>query len=55
MDVYRHAAAQEVWNDYQRTICSLQGHGVLTVNVPAADLTVATVNRYLTIKETARL
>lgn len=55
MDVYRHVAAQEVWNDYQRTIRSLQSRGVLTVNVPAGDLTLATLNRYLEIKQTARL
>lgn len=54
-DVYRHVAAQEVWNDYQRTIRSLQSRGVLTVNVPASDLTPATLNRYLEIKQSSRL
>jgi uncharacterized protein (DUF58 family) len=55
MQVYEHAAAMEVWADYQRAIRSLTSYGVLTVNVPAQDLTLATLNRYLCIKETAQL
>ena len=52
---YEYSAALEVWNDYQRAIRALNSHGVLTVNVPAQELTIATLNRYLRIKETARL
>ncbi len=55
IDVYRHVAAQEVLHDYQRTIRALQSRGVLTVNVPANELTPATLNRYLGIKQSARL
>lgn len=55
LDVYRHVAAQEVFSDYQRTIRSLQSRGVLTVNVPASELTPATLNRYLEIKQGALL
>ncbi|MEZ0297202.1 MAG: DUF58 domain-containing protein, partial [Candidatus Methylacidiphilales bacterium] len=54
-DVYQHVAAQEVWNDYQRTVRALQSHGVLTVSVPAEELTIATINRYLEVKRTSRL
>lgn len=53
--VYEYAAALETWNDYQRTIRALQSHNILTVNVPAADLTVATLNQYLEVKQAARL
>lgn len=55
LEVYEHVAAQEVWNDYQRTVRALQSHGVLTVNVPAEELTLATINRYLEVKRTSRL
>jgi uncharacterized protein (DUF58 family) len=55
LEVYQHVAAQEVWNDYQRSIRALHTRGILTVNVPAQDLTLATLNRYLEIKRTARL
>jgi uncharacterized protein (DUF58 family) len=54
-EVYEHAAAQEVWDDYQRSIRALHSGGVTTVNVPAQSLTLATLNRYLEIKRTARL
>jgi uncharacterized protein (DUF58 family) len=55
MGIYEHAAAEEVWEDYQRTIRALRTYGTLTVNVPAQELTLATINRYLDIKNTARL
>ncbi|MCE0499737.1 MAG: DUF58 domain-containing protein [Methylacidiphilales bacterium] len=54
-EVYRHVAAMEIWNEYQRTLRGLRSRGVQTVSVPAQDLSTATINEYLQIKETARL
>jgi uncharacterized protein (DUF58 family) len=54
-EVYRHVAATEIWNDYQRTLRGLRSRGVATVSVPAQELSTATINAYLRIKETARL
>ena len=54
-EVYRHVAAMEIWNDYQRTLRSLRSRGVATVSVPAQELSTAAINEYLRIKETARL
>ena len=54
-DVYRHVAATEIWNDYQRTLRGMRSRGVATVSVPAQELSTAAINEYLRIKETARL
>ena len=54
-EVYRHVAAMEIWNDYQRTLRGLRSRGVGTVSVPAQELSTAAINEYLRIKETARL
>jgi uncharacterized protein (DUF58 family) len=54
-EVYRHVAAMEIWNDYQRTLLGLRSRGVATVSVPAQELSTAAINEYLRIKETARL
>lgn len=54
-EVYRHVAAMEIWNDYQRTLLSLRSRGLATVSVPAQELSTATINEYLRIKESARL
>jgi uncharacterized protein (DUF58 family) len=54
-EVYRHVAAAEIWNDYQRTLRALRSRGVATVSVPAQELSTAAINEYLRIKETARL
>jgi uncharacterized protein (DUF58 family) len=54
-EVYRHVAAMEIWNDYQRTLRGLRSRGVATVSVGAQELSTATINEYLRIKETARL
>jgi uncharacterized protein (DUF58 family) len=54
-EVYRHVAAMEIWNDYQRTLRGLRSRGVATVSVPAQELSTAAINEYLRIKETARL
>jgi uncharacterized protein (DUF58 family) len=54
-EVYRHVAAMEIWNDYERTLRGLRSRGVATVSVPAQELSTAAINEYLRIKETARL
>jgi uncharacterized protein (DUF58 family) len=54
-EIYRHVAATEIWNDYQRTLRALRSRGVATVSVPAQDLSTSAINEYLRIKETARL
>ena len=54
-EVYRHVAALEIWNDYQRTLRGLTSRGVATVSVPAQELSTAAINEYLRIKDTARL
>jgi uncharacterized protein (DUF58 family) len=54
-EVYRHVAAMEIWNDYQRTLRGLRSRGIQAVSVPAQELSTATLNEYLRIKETARL
>ncbi|MEM1059610.1 MAG: DUF58 domain-containing protein [Verrucomicrobiota bacterium] len=53
--VYEYAAGLEVRNDYQRTLRSLSARGIEHVNVPADELTSATLQRYLEIKRLARL
>ena len=54
-EVYRHVAATEMWNDYQRTLRGLRSRGVATVSVPAQELSTSAINEYLRIKDTARL
>jgi uncharacterized protein (DUF58 family) len=54
-EVYRTVAATEIWNDYQHTLRVLRSRGILTVSVPADELSAATVNEYLRIKDSARL
>jgi uncharacterized protein (DUF58 family) len=54
-ETYRHVAAMEIWNDYQRTLLGLRSRGLATVSVPAEQLSTATINEYLRIKESARL
>jgi uncharacterized protein (DUF58 family) len=54
-EVYQHVAAMEIWNDYQRTLLGLRSRGLAAVSVPAQELSTATINEYLRIKESARL
>jgi uncharacterized protein (DUF58 family) len=54
-EVYQHVAAMEIWNDYERTLRGLRSRGIHAISVPAQDLSTATINEYLRIKETARL
>lgn len=49
-DVFEKVAAMEVWQDYRRALGLLEGRGVSVVNVPAQELTTATINRYLEVK-----
>lgn len=49
-DVFEKVAAMEVWEDYRRALGQLECRGVSVVNVPANELTTATINRYLEIK-----
>jgi len=55
IEVYRNVAATEMWNDYQRTLRGLRSRGILTLSVPADQLSMAVINEYLRIKDTARL
>jgi uncharacterized protein (DUF58 family) len=50
-EMYRHAAALEVVERRQRLLRSLREHGVLVVDIAAAGLAGALVNRYLEVKD----
>jgi uncharacterized protein (DUF58 family) len=54
-EVYRTVAATEMWNDYQRSLRVLRSRGILTVSVPADQLSTSVINEYLRIKDSARL
>jgi hypothetical protein len=54
-DVYRHVAATEIWNEYQRTLRGLRSRGLEPVSVPAEELSTAAIDEYLRIKDSARL
>ena len=54
-EAYQHVAAMEIWNDYQRTLRGLRSRGLVSISVPANELSTATINEYLRIKESARL
>jgi uncharacterized protein (DUF58 family) len=49
--MYRHAAALEVVERRQRLLRGLRDHGVLVVDIAAAGLAGALVNRYLEVKD----
>ncbi len=49
-DTYRSLAAREVQDAYDTVITRLTRGGSLVVNVPADELSVATLNRYLEVK-----
>jgi uncharacterized protein (DUF58 family) len=55
IEVYRNVAATEMWNDYQRTLRGLRSHGILTISVPADQLSTSVINEYLRMKDSARL
>lgn len=54
-EVYQQAAAQQVLDERQVALDTLRKHGVLTLDVPANELTIAVINRYLALKGTRQL
>ncbi|MFW5940221.1 MAG: DUF58 domain-containing protein [Chloroflexota bacterium] len=55
MDVYRRAAAQQLLQERSSTLETLQRHGAPTLDVPATQLSIGVVNRYLQLKRQSRL
>jgi uncharacterized protein (DUF58 family) len=53
--VYERAAAERLQSQRAVILQSLQAHGVLTLDVPAHQLSASVINRYLEIKEMGRL
>lgn len=51
----RFAAAEYYDRERAEVMATLRGHGVITMDVPAAELPVALANRYLDIKAAGRL
>ena len=54
-DALRFAAAEQYDTERSEVMATLQGFGVLTLDVPAEELPVALANRYLDIKAAGRL
>ncbi len=48
--VYERAVARRTLDDREETLLALRRHGVLTLDVPANELSPALINRYLEIK-----
>jgi uncharacterized protein (DUF58 family) len=55
MDVYQRAAAQQLLDERQLALETLSRRGVLTLDVPANQLSIAVINRYLELKGKHRL
>lgn len=53
--VYQQAAATRLLDERQLALDSLRRHGVQTLDVPANQLSIAVINRYLQLKGTMRL
>ena len=53
--VYQQAAAARLLDERQLALDSLRRHGVQTLDVPANQLSIAVINRYLQLKGTMRL
>ena len=53
--VYRRAAAMQLLEERRATLDHLRRHGVLTLDVPANQLSLSVVNRYLELKRRMRL
>jgi uncharacterized protein (DUF58 family) len=51
LDVYRRAAAMQVLDDRRLALEALRRQGVLTLDVPANQLSMGVINRYLELKE----
>jgi uncharacterized protein (DUF58 family) len=54
-DALRYAAAEQYDTERAEVLATLQGFGVLTLDVPAQEFPVALANRYLDIKAAGRL
>jgi uncharacterized protein (DUF58 family) len=50
LDVYQRAAAVQLLDERQMTLDTLRRQGVLTLDVPANQLSTAVINRYLELK-----
>jgi uncharacterized protein (DUF58 family) len=55
LGVYQRAAAAQLLEDRQLTLDYLRRQGVLTLDVPANQLSIAVINRYLELKARTRL
>ena len=55
LEVYQRAAAAQLLDERQLTLDTLRRQGVLTLDVPANQLSVAVINRYLELKARTRL
>jgi uncharacterized protein (DUF58 family) len=53
--VYQRAAAAQLLDERQLTLDTLRRQGVLTLDVPANQLSIAVINRYLELKARTRL
>ena len=53
--VYQQAAATRLLDERQLALDSLRRHGVQTLDVPANQLSISVINRYLQLKGTMRL
>ncbi len=54
-DLYRQAVAISILEDRKKALAMLAARGVLTLDAAPADLSVATINRYLKVKRAALL
>jgi uncharacterized protein (DUF58 family) len=54
-DIFKKFTAYELLQDYKKTINILANRGVLVVNVPAKELSIQTINKYLKIKRSGLL
>ena len=52
---YQRAAALQLQDERQVTLGALQRQGVMTLDVPANQLSIAVINRYLELKARTRL
>jgi len=53
--LFERAVASQVLMDREQALASLRGRGAIVLDVPAGELTVAVVNRYLELKERMRV
>ena len=54
-DLLEKITAQEIMEDHLITIKLLRNRGIITVNVPAKELSIATINEFLKIKARGKL